>query len=78
MRNKRWLLSDAEAADELGVSVHTIRDWRTRGLLPYLKAGRHPRIRRDDLERFLFENAPVGQRAYPGRTASTADTSPHV
>lgn len=46
-------LSAAEAGAFLGVSPHSLRDWRNRGVGPqFLKAGRRVVYRRADLEAY--------------------------
>jgi hypothetical protein len=38
------LLTDEQVSELAQVSVNTVRYWRTMGLLPFVKIGRHPRI----------------------------------
>jgi excisionase family DNA binding protein len=47
-----WL-KIGEAARHAGVADDTVRDWIQRGDLPEYRAGRHLRVRRDELDRFL-------------------------
>lgn len=51
------LLTEAEAADYLGVKPQTLCAWRCtkRYSLPYIKVGRLVRYRPEDLEAFLAE-----------------------
>jgi hypothetical protein len=49
----RESLSEAEAGAFLGVSPHSLRDWRSRGVgPPFIKAGRRVVYRRADLEAY--------------------------
>lgn len=51
------LLTDLQVADEYGINVLTLRDWRwLRVGLPYVKVGRAVRYRRTDIERYLDEH----------------------
>ena len=52
------LLTTAQAAAMLGVHPNTIRNWSDAGILPTYRIGprRDRRFKRDDLDRFLFEN----------------------
>jgi excisionase family DNA binding protein len=45
-RNKHQdhLMSDAQVAELVGVSKHTVKYWRHAGTLPFVRVGRHPRI----------------------------------
>jgi excisionase family DNA binding protein len=53
------LLTPAKVADELHVTVVTVRRWIARGALRATKAGpRRWMIRRSDLDSFLSESAP--------------------
>jgi len=49
------LLSIFEAADQLGLSVHTIRSWVQKRQIPHYKLGRRVLISPKSLERFLAE-----------------------
>lgn len=56
------MLTARQAAEELGISEKTIRDWIFRGRnLAVTRCGRAVRIRREELERFVAENtvAPI-------------------
>lgn len=55
--SKQWLKTK-EAADLLGLSVDTIRNWITRkhNPLPAVKAGRDWLIKEEDLNTWLDEN----------------------
>jgi len=57
------LLNEHEAAQFLGLSVFTLRAWRSQRRGPvFVKLGRAVRYRPDDLEAFLNEAAvkPIG------------------
>jgi len=57
------LLNEHEAAQFLGLSVFTLRAWRSKRRGPaFVKLGRSVRYRSDDLEAFLNEAAvePIG------------------
>ncbi len=57
------LLSTEDVATYLGVPLATVYQWHYRRTGPTaLKVGRHLRYRRDDVERWLAEQA-VGERA---------------
>ena len=45
------LLTEGEVAERLGVSPRTVRRWRGRGLLPFVKIAGTVRIRLSDLDR---------------------------
>ncbi|MHC4084448.1 MAG: MerR family transcriptional regulator [Planctomycetota bacterium] len=62
----------AEAAQILGVSVNTVRNWARDGKIPHHRnpANGYRMFRRNDLEMFLAEAAkPVNMRT--GRSANT-------
>ncbi len=46
-------LKEREVAELLGESPRTVRRWRRKGLLPFIKFGGTVRVRRSDLERAL-------------------------
>jgi excisionase family DNA binding protein len=46
-------LAVSEAAEVAGVHEATIRAWIAQGQLPGHRAGRHHRVRRDELQRFM-------------------------
>lgn len=51
------LLNEKEACAYLGVSVHTVRDWRLKGRGPlFVKVGASVRYRVTDIARFVEEN----------------------
>lgn len=60
--NKQYLRAK-EAADMLGLSVDTIRNWinRKKNPLPAIKAGRDYLIDKDDLDEFLRKNKTTQQ-----------------
>jgi excisionase family DNA binding protein len=43
-RDEDYLMTDVEVAELAKVSVNTIRYWRQKGVMPFVKVGRHPRI----------------------------------
>jgi excisionase family DNA binding protein len=52
------LLSEAEVAEYLNVSIDTMRRWRREGTgPPYVMAGSRPRYRREDVDRWLERQA---------------------
>ncbi|MEH2626085.1 putative site-specific integrase-resolvase [Bradyrhizobium sp. AZCC 1719] len=54
------LLTEAEVADFLGKSVITLARWRREGYGPaYVRIGRSPRYRREDLALFMQANSIV-------------------
>jgi excisionase family DNA binding protein len=46
----------ARAAEELGVSPHTLRAWLRQRRLPYLKLGRRIILDPEDVQRFMDAN----------------------
>ena len=54
-RNLARLMTPAEVAELLGVREQTLTAWRHRGSqeLPYVKAGRLVRYKKEDVERFV-------------------------
>lgn len=58
------LLSEAEVSELLGVTIKCLQDWRYRRCGPrYIKVGRLPRYRSEDIETWLRE-----------RTVETSDS----
>lgn len=55
VKNIKYYSQD-DVACLLGVSVNTVRWWRSQGELAYAKVGRHVRISDLDLEDFLARN----------------------
>lgn len=55
----KQLLSVAEVADELQVSIDTVRNWINQKKLKAAKLGRDWRIRREDLDRFIEQRQNV-------------------
>lgn len=53
--NDKQMLTEAEAAEVLGIRPQTLTAWRTLGRynLPFAKIGRTVRYRRSDLEAFI-------------------------
>lgn len=43
-QDEDYLMTDIEVAELAKVSVNTIRYWRQKGVMPFVKVGRHPRI----------------------------------
>ena len=66
-----WL-SVNEAAKHAGVADDTVRDWIQRGDLPEHRAGRHLRVRRDELDRLLSHRSgdPVTDEAIDSAVTS--------
>jgi excisionase family DNA binding protein len=62
----RSFLSDAQIAELLGVPPATVGWWRRTGKLPFLRAGRHPRVRAADFEAF------VAARMHPAAPSAVA------
>ena len=57
MSRSEHLLSEKEAADKLGLSPSTLRNWRWKGEGPaHLKLGGAVRYRPEDLQGFLLRN----------------------
>jgi excisionase family DNA binding protein len=55
----KQLLSVAEVADELQVSIDTVRNWINQKKLKAAKLGRDWRIRREDLDRFIEQRQNI-------------------
>ena len=52
------MLTSAEVAEQLGVSIRTMTYWRTTGRGPrYHRIGRTPRYRQDDVDQWVSEQA---------------------
>jgi excisionase family DNA binding protein len=52
------LLGTSELAEEFGVPIKTIYQWRWKGTAPRaIKVGRYVKYRRSDVERWLDEQA---------------------
>lgn len=63
---KDRLLNEREAAERLGLSVKTIRGWRTKGgPLPYIKISKACRYRESDIEA-LIERSVRRNTSDPG------------
>lgn len=65
--NHDRLLTEAQAADHLNLSVRTLQAWRSRGFgPPFIRAGRAVRYRRADLDRWIeansVSNLPANER----------------
>lgn len=58
-------LTVEEAAEALGVSIHTVRAWLGRRKLGHLKLGRSVRVPREEVERLLRDSfvPAVAERA---------------
>lgn len=41
---RNHLMSDKDVAEKAGVSVNTVRYWRQKGLLPFVKVGKYPKV----------------------------------
>jgi excisionase family DNA binding protein len=54
-RSRDRLLSVDEAADYLGVSAYTVRQWAREGKLPAIRLGRYWRFFESSLARWLDE-----------------------
>lgn len=61
--NRTNLLTLQEVAEELQVSVPSIRRWIYKGILPAVRLPRHLRVSSDDLERWLDERKGKGATA---------------
>ncbi len=54
-RSGQVLLSAEEVAEHFGVTMTTVYRWCKEGRIPCLKIGKHWRVRREELVRFLEE-----------------------
>ncbi len=50
------LMSYEEAADELGISIHTMRSWVSAGKITFVKLGSRVMFLRKDLESFILKH----------------------
>lgn len=50
------LLTLQEGADQLRLSIHTIRSWVFQKRIPYVRLGRRVLLRREDLDEFVNKN----------------------
>ena len=70
--SERVALKPAEAADVLGVSVRTLRDWTTAGLVPSIKLGGVRLYSIDALRRWAQE-ASEYEEAGRGKASAVGD-----
>ncbi|MBD0273395.1 MAG: helix-turn-helix domain-containing protein [Acetobacteraceae bacterium] len=75
------LLTDDDVAERLGVSPRTVRRWRRKGLLPFVKAAGTVRIRQSDYDRTFRPRGggpdPPGEdRDRASRPGGDADENP--
>jgi excisionase family DNA binding protein len=50
------LLTLKEGADQLRLSIHTVRAWIFQKRIPFVRLGRRVLLRREDLEEFVTKN----------------------
>jgi excisionase family DNA binding protein len=55
------LLDTAAIAEQLGMSVSTIRKWVHYGFIPHIKLGRAVRFREKDIETWIEERTEKGR-----------------
>jgi excisionase family DNA binding protein len=55
------LLDTAEIAEQLNMSVSTIRKWVHYGFIPHIKLGRAVRFREKDIETWIAERTEKGR-----------------
>ena len=55
------LLDTAEIAEQLNMSVSTIRKWVHYGFIPHVKLGRSVRFREKDIETWIEERTEKGR-----------------
>jgi excisionase family DNA binding protein len=55
------MLDTAEIAEQLGMSVSTIRKWVHYGFIPHVKLGRAVRFREKDIEKWIEERSEKGR-----------------
>ncbi len=55
------LLDTAAIAEQLGMSVSTIRKWVHYGFIPHVKLGRAVRFREKDVEKWIEERTEKGR-----------------
>jgi len=54
---KEISVREKKAAEMIGISVHTLRQWRSQGkYIPFIKVGRSVLYRVSDLENFLNQH----------------------
>lgn len=49
------LLTETQVCEYLGITIHTLRYWRRKGYIPFIKIERHVRFREDDIISLLEE-----------------------
>ena len=54
-----FLLTDKEVADLAKVRPNTVKYWRQKGLLPFVKVGKHPRTWLSDFNRVFKKPATM-------------------
>ncbi len=64
-------MSTAAAAKHASVRPETVREWITKGALTRYSAGRHIRIRREELDLLLAASSGPPTGSHDGSTAST-------
>lgn len=63
-------LTVSQVAEELNVSVESVRDWIAQGRLVAIRPGRRAwRVRRSDLDRMLQPELPAAENPRPGGPA---------
>jgi hypothetical protein len=72
----RGYISEVEQAQRSGISIWTLRAWRTKGYGPrFVKFGRHVLYPEDAAERFLVEEQAAAQKG-PRRRGRPRATPP--
>jgi len=59
--NGDYLMTERMVAEVALVPVNTIRYWRQRGILPFVKVGKHPRIWFSDFRNVFQKPLPKGE-----------------
>ena len=62
---RNHLMTDAMVAELASVSVNTVRYWRQKGLLPFVKVGRHPRVWHSVFLKVFQKPLPLGFDTMP-------------
>lgn len=69
----REQLTAQEAANALGLSVHTVRAWMAARKLSYVRLGRAVRIRRAEINRLIAQGSvPALELGKPGTQRAAA------
>jgi excisionase family DNA binding protein len=49
-------MTQEEVAAMFGVTIHAVRKWRSKGLIPYMRIGKTVRFDRNEVDRFYVNH----------------------